>query len=862
MRLRPPNAFRQSASHAHRAQHVLEEWTAQHHHIMNHAILQWVLLLAFAEQIHSRTLHFTIPEEQEAGVKIGSLSTTYLAPYRLLDERYIRVDESTGDLFTKERIDRETLCPSHQDGDCVFSDTAVVSIDHEVVPILILVDDINDNAPVFERNVIPLHIPEDASIGTAFPLDDQAQDKDTGDNGAIRYYLEDSGGFFNIRQDRHELELVVQRQLDRETRENHLLVLVAADGGSVPLSATANLNVTVTDVDDNCPEFDADSPTAAIVPALGVKGTVVAQLKATDKDLGQNAQITFSFSRQISDRAKVLFHMHGHTGLISLAVDTQLDSPEEHTLKVFANSPLCPPAQTQVTVYMQPAMSPEPSLKIKFVAEHKNRAIVLQENEPPTVLALLELEDTSKGTLSLDKDSVPFSLKPQAGSYLLSTSKPLDFEMCGEYEVTVIISDPHDTRLHRREVIKVLVEDVNDNAPKFEQARYETDIRENNEPGAFLLRVQASDADSHQFGKVRYRLTNGGPFTIDEERGVISVVESLDRELQETYVLTVLARDGGEPSQEGFANVVVNILDLNDNPPAFPTPHFYFFVSESIPQLSQVGKVSVSDSDKGENGRIADVRILNDEVPFAIDLLQGSLRSIGEVDREKQDRYELLVVAVDGGSPVLSATARMTIFIEDVNDNQPQVLLPSSNLSCLTISPATRAGSMITKIYAIDEDSGMNSDITYQIIATKPALESPFQIDQQSGNITLVQHLRGEDHGMHHLFIVVRDGGRPGPLQTAVWVNLLVNETLEKCQVNAVPDYSPPRLPPPMPVRDRRCESNAWLVFYCGLCLMAISVCVLLAVVVVFMKRRKTKRKVEKKNVWETGNLCEMKPLN
>uniref|UniRef100_A0A8C2PM85 Protocadherin-20 n=1 Tax=Cyprinus carpio TaxID=7962 RepID=A0A8C2PM85_CYPCA len=831
---------------------------------MNWTILQWVLLLASAGKIHSRALRFTAVEEQEAGVKIGSLSTTYSAPYRLLEETYIRVDESTGDLFTKERIDRETLCPSHQDGDCTFSNTAVVSLNFEVVPMIIIVDDINDNAPIFERNEIPLHIPEDASNGTSFPLDDQAQDKDTGDNGAIRYYLKDSGGFFSIRQDGRELELVLQRELDRETQENHLLVLVAVDGGSVPRSATANLNVTVTDVDDNCPEFDTDSLTAAIVPALGVKGTAVAQLKATDKDLGQNAQIAFSFSRQISDRAKALFHLDGHTGLISLAVDVQVDSPEEHVLKVFANSPLCPPAQTQVTVYMQPVMSPGPSVKIKFVAEHKNQVIVLQENEPPTVLALLELEDTStaKGTLSLDKDSMPFSLKPQAGSYLLSTSKPLDFEMCGEYEVTVIISDPHGTRLHRREVIKVLVEDVNDNAPKFEQARYEKDIRENNEPGVFLLRVQASDADSQQFGKVRYRLTNGGPFRIDEETGVISVVETLDREQLETYILTVLARDGGEPSLEGLAIVSVNILDLNDNPPAFPTPHFYFFVSESIPQLSQVGKVTASDSDKGENGRIADVRILNAEVPFAIDLAQGSLRSTGEVDREKQDRYELLVVAVDGGSPVLSATARMTIFIEDVNDNQPQVLLPSSNLSCLTISPATRAGSMITKIYAIDEDSGMNSDITYQIVASKPALHSPFQIEQHSGNITLVQHLRGEDYGMHHLFIVVRDGGKPDPLQTTVWVNLLVNETLETCHVNALPDYSPPRLPPPMPVKDSRCESNAWLIFYCGLCLMVISVCVLLAAVVVFIKHRKTKRKVEQKNVWETGNLCELKPLN
>ncbi len=215
-----------------------------------------------------------------------------------------------------------------------------------------------------------------------------------------------------------------------ETQENHFLVLVAVDGGSVPLSATANLIVTVTDVDDNCPEFDADSPIRATVAGLGIKGAAVAQLKATDKDLGQNAQITFSFSRQISDRAKTLFHVDGHTGLISLAVDVQVDSSEKHMLKVLAISPLCPPAQTQVTVDIKPLASPELTIKIRFVAEHKDQVIVLLENEPPTVLALLEIQDTSsdKGTLSLEADSMPFSLKPQAGSYLLSTSKPLDFE--------------------------------------------------------------------------------------------------------------------------------------------------------------------------------------------------------------------------------------------------------------------------------------------------------------------------------------------------------------------------------------------------------------------------------------------------
>ncbi|XP_055033397.2 protocadherin-20 [Misgurnus anguillicaudatus] len=827
------------------------------------AILQWVLLLPFFGEIQGQALRFTTKEEQEVGIKIGSLSTYYSPPYRLLGEKYIRVDESTGDLYTTERLDREALCPSQIDSTCDISYNALVTPKLELVQLVVTVKDINDNAPYFENSEIYLSIPEDALVGSGFPLDDQAQDEDAGNNAMIHYHLEASNGFFGIRQNGDQLELTVEKELDRETLENHFLILVAVDGGS--RSATANLTVTLTDVNDNCPEFDSSSPDNATVTGIGTKGSPVAQLKATDKDLGQNAQITFSFSPQISDRAKTLFHIDGHTGLISLAVDVQVDTPEEHTLKVAANSPLCTSAQAQVTVYIRPLAHLEPTIRIKFARKHENQVIVLPENEPSDVLAILELEEATAGnsSLSLAADSMPFSLKrTQEGKYLLSTSKPLDYETCSKYDVTVVISDAQGKRLREGEVIKVEIEDVNDNAPVFEQEYYETKIAENNKPWEFLLKVTATDLDSQEFGKVSYGLLDSGPFRINEESGVILVSESLDREQKDTYSLTVWARDGGVPPQEAFAVVSVIVMDQNDNPPVFPTPHFSFFVSESIPQLAKVGDVPVSDADKGDNGRVVDVRILNENVPFAIDVAQGTLRSTGEVDREKQGRYELVVVAVDGGTPPLSTTVKMTVFVEDVNDNKPQVILPSSNLSCLTVPPTTRAGSIVTKIYAIDEDSGINSDITFQIVPRQPSLHSPFQIDPRSGNISLVQSLRGEDYGMHHLFIVVRDGGEPDPLQTTVWVNLLVNETLENCLVKDVPQTPTPQTPAPRLYADVKCESNARPLFLCALGLFLLSVCVLLTAVMVFVKHRCERSRVNKESMWETKDLHELNKLN
>ncbi|XP_066505817.1 protocadherin-20 [Hoplias malabaricus] len=829
-------------------------------------LLQRVLLVASVRQIICHTLQFSTPEEQVEGINIGTLSRAYSPPYQLLGRGYLRVNEETGDLYTTEqRIDRESLCPSQEGTECTISDEALVGPNQEVVKIIVIVEDINDNSPYFETNKILLKIPEDVSVGKRILLDDEAWDEDVGSNAKISYHLEGAGGFFSVTQDGSALELVVQKAMDREIQDEHHMLLVAVDNGSVALSATASLIISVLDVNDNCPEFNPNNPPTVTVPGGAAQGTTVCQVKATDRDLGHNAQITYSFSPQISKRAKTLFSLDQVTGRVSLGVDVRLDTQEEHVLKVVANGPDCPFVSTQVTVYMQPVESPEPALEIKFVAEYKNQTIVLRENEHPTVLALLGLRDPSsnQGVLSLEADGMPFTLKEQAGNYLLSTSKPLDFELCSDYNVTVVISEAQGKRVHARKVIKVEVEDVNDNAPHFELPHYQAEIEENNKPGVALIQVSATDADSQLNGKVSYYLIHNPPiFNIDETTGIVSVLEPLDREQQGAYVLTVLAKDQGSPSLEALVSVSINVLDQNDNEPTFHKPHFVFFVSENIQRLGQVGKIGVMDADEGDNGNVIDVRVLDEDTPFAVDMSQLTLRCTAEVDREKHDRYVLVLLAMDGGNPSRSSTASVTIFVEDVNDNQPQVILPSSNLSCQTISPSTKAGSIITKIYAVDRDSGMNSDITYHITAREPAWPKLFQIDTHSGNITLSQQLAGSDIGMHHLFIVVRDGGQPVPLQATVWVNLLVNETLEQCHLSTIPPFpSQPSEPfvlsamEPHNNQVKSCTEPPWFILLCGLGLMVFSFCMLLAAIVIFVRYKNLIRKSRRKEPHELNLL-------
>ncbi|XP_045068504.1 protocadherin-20-like [Coregonus clupeaformis] len=844
---------------------------------------QNVLVIVHLRQIMCYgSVQISVPEEQEAGVRVGSIGSTFPPPYQLLTQVYLRVDQGTGDVYTTDhRMDREALCPDQpQAGECILPHDAIVGPEAELVKFMVVVEDINDHTPHFDNTEIHLSVSEDVAVGTSFLLDDQAEDRDMGRNGQLQYHLEGAGGFFSVTVEEEAaiLFLVVRQGLDREKQDLHEMTLVATDCGSTPLSVTATLFIKVTDVNDNCPEFSLDRPQKVVITAESPRDTAVTRVRATDLDLGPNAAITYSLSPKVSERARELFSLDSHTGLISLRGDLRdghsdsvsvSDRGEEVVLKVLASGPHCPPADTQVTISLLPAPHQENGIKIRFIAEHQNQTIVLQENQPPTVLALLELPgDTSsvRGSSSLSiEGEVPFSLSLQNGKYLLSTSKPLDYEMKSEYHVSVVmrggVGEPAAQGFPRR-VIRVRVVDVNDNAPQFLQSPYLIDIEENNPAGASLLKVRAQDADSSQNGQVTYRL--GRPshtaaaaaiFRIDRNTGQLTVSVPLDREQQDVHRLTVVARDNGAPSLESSVTVTITVLDQNDNAPVFLTPHFIFFIPENIPPLAQVGKVGVSDLDSGLNGEL-EVRVVNSSVgPFVIDNAQGMLRCMADVDREKQDRYELYLFATDNGRPLpLTSVARVTVFIEDVNDNQPQVILPSSNLSCLAISTGTTTGTMVTKIYAIDEDSGLNSEITYTIAAQEPpgtspsshhhgdSSSSPFQLDAQSGNVILAQRLMGKDLGMHHLFIVVSDGGKPAPLHTTVWVNLLVNDTLEPCHLDTMPRSLPYRLaqtPSETPAETPVCDRHAQLIVLLGQGMMAASLCLLLVTVVLYIKHVK-----------------------
>ncbi|CAG5991796.1 unnamed protein product [Menidia menidia] len=738
-------------------------------------LVQSLLLLVHIKQLTCGSIQFVVPEELEPGTLVGTLGKLFQPPYKLLTQEYMWMDTNTGNIYTTEqKMDREFVCPEETKAEeCIIPHSVVVGPSGDLIQFHVIIEDINDNAPQFENSEIHLRVSEDTAVGTSFLLDDQAQDRDIQQNGKLQYHLQGSEGTFtlNIGQDGFSIMLVVQTALDRETQELYKMQLVVTDCGAHPLSASAALIVTVTDVDDNCPSFSSDSPQTVTIQGDSPQNMVVTQVTATDPDTGPNAAIIYSLSPKVSERAKKLFSLDRRTGYIRLAQDLHSDKSEEVVLKVLASGPHCPPANTQVTVSVLPKANQELMIKVRSV------------------------------------------------------------------EGSVIIPS--------RQVIKVLVADVNDNAPLFPVSHYQLSVEENNQPGMPLLQVSASDADSGNNSRVTYRLekNTSAIFHIDSVTGQLSVSAPLDREQQDVHKLTVFAGDSGSPPLESQVTVIIRILDQNDNAPVFLTSHFIFFIPENVSPLSLVGSIEVKDPDEGENGSI-ELHVVNSTAPFVVDNARGTLRTTSNLDRETEDRHELHVLATDNGHPVaLTSIVRVTVFVEDMNDNQPKVILPSSNSSCQTVSPGTLAGTVVAKIYAIDEDSGLNSEIMFSIVASEPAQKSsPFQVDLRSGNITLSQQLLPIDMGMHNLFVIVRDNGKPTPLYTTVWVNLLVNESLENCYLDRAPAWTGTsdlvQSPSKAPICKVEIIKYAQAIFITGLCMLLASASLLLVSTYLFLKNR------------------------
>uniref|UniRef100_A0A8C9XWP0 FAT atypical cadherin 4 n=1 Tax=Sander lucioperca TaxID=283035 RepID=A0A8C9XWP0_SANLU len=617
--------------------------------------------------------------------------------------------------------------------------------------VTVLVDDVNDNVPIFTSSAFHTTIMENAPTGTDVLLVNSS-DADVGVNGVIRYSFGLCTSLFSINPATGQI--ITSSLLDREDRANYQLLVVATDGGQPQgLSSSATVSVTVADINDNPPRFH-HHPYVTHIPASTAAGLYM----------------PFKGGESICShwRNSERFKIDPVRGAIT-AIE-KLTGSSEVTLTVRVKDGGANPKTDTTTVTVRFVTGGNfPVIKLK---EH---AYTFPESQPINhVVTTVTGSSMRGGALSYyiasgNLDNA-FHIDQLSGE--LSIRHPLDYEHIQKYVLWIEARDQGFPPYSSYEKVEITVLDVNDNHPVFDKDPFHAEILENLSPQRVLM-VSAVDLDSGPNGQLEYAIIDGNKensFSINRATGEIRTTRPLDREKVAQYTLKVKATDRGLPPKNTAVKVLINILDVNDNAPRF-SKIFSATVAENAPVGYTVTRVTTTDEDAGSNA-ISRYSITDSSLPFNINPNTGDITISRPLNREDTDHYIVKVSAHDSGWTV---STDVTIFVTDINDNAPRFSRPSYYLDYPEL---TEVGSLVTQVSATDPDEGSNGKIFYFIRSQAEF----FRINASSGEIFVKQQLKYQNSTgassiniNRHSFIVTASDRAVKPLmsETTVIVNIV-----------------------------------------------------------------------------------------
>ncbi|XP_061463306.1 protocadherin gamma-A4-like [Rhineura floridana] len=647
-----------------------------------------IICEAVTEQIH-----YSIPEEMPKGSFVGNIAKDLRLDIKDFSHHgvsfvcrgkmeYFALNNKSGHLYMKERLDRELTCPQVER--CLFSCEVILESAMKIYRIEIEIIDINDNAPSFKSDIFQLKISEVTEGGTRFRLHD-AHDPDLGMNSVQSYKLSVNRHFSLDVQTGLDgaiyAEIILETPLDREEQTMHDLILTAFDGGDPAKSGTTQIHISVLDANDNAPIFSQPVYTVTVAENV-LPGYIVVIVKATDLDEGINREVTYSF-KKISDTASQNFYLNPETGEIILV--GKLDYEES-------------------TLYE------------------------------------IEIQGTD-------------------GGGLFNISKAVIF-----------------------------VSDVNDNIPEIAVRSLTHSVPEDSPTGTAIALLNVHDEDSGENGKVICSIPTNIPFqltkTFDNYYTMV-IARALDREQVAAYNITITASDQGVPPLSSKTLIVLQILDKNDNAPDFVQAAYTFYLAENNQRGASIFHLKAEDPDWGENSKtiysIIESQIIDSSLSsyLSINSDTGVVYALHSFDYEEFREIRFLVKAQDGGSPPLSSNVSVTLFILDQNDNAPEILYPSpptDGSTGIELAPrSSEPGYLVTKVVAVDVDSGQNAWLSYQLIkATEPGL---FTLGLHTGEIRTARFFLEKDALKQSLVVLVKDNGQP-PLSASVTVTVVLADSI------------------------------------------------------------------------------------
>ncbi|NXF88542.1 PCD17 protein, partial [Eubucco bourcierii] len=544
------------------------------------------------------------------------------------------------------------------------------------------------------------------------------------------------------------------------------------------------IKVEIQDLNDNAPAFPSDQVDMDI-SENAAPGTRFPLTSAHDPDAGDNGLRTYLLTRDDYGLFSLDVKSRGDgTKFPELVIQKPLDREEQshHTLILTALDGGDPPRSGTVQINVRLIDSNDNSP----IFEAASYVVELPENAPlGTAVIDLNATDADEGTngevlysfsgYAPDRVRDLFSIDPQSG--LIRVKGNLDYEENGLIEIDVQARDlgPNPIPAHCKVTVRLI--DRNDNAPTigFVSVRQGA-LSEAAPPGTVIALVRVTDRDSGKNGQLQCRVLGGGggpgavPFTLEENYDNFYTVVTdrpLDREAQDEYNVTIVARDGGNPPLNSTKSFSVRILDENDNPPRFSKNLYVLQVPENNIPGEYLGSVLAQDPDLGQNGTVS-YSILPSHVGdvsiytyVSVNPTNGAIYALRSFNYEQTKHFEFRVLAKDSGSPHRESNATVRVTVLDVNDNAPLIVLPAliNDTAELQVPRNAGVGYPVGTVRALDSDFGESGRLTYEIVEGNE--EHLFEMDPTSGEIRTLHPYWEELSPVAELVVKVSDHGKP-----------------------------------------------------------------------------------------------------
>nr|KAF6400970.1 FAT atypical cadherin 4 [Rousettus aegyptiacus] len=726
-----------------------------------------------------------VPENSPLGYTVTRVTTSdedigvnAISRYSVVDRSLpFTINPSTGDIvisrpLNREDTDRYRIQVSAQDSGWTVS-----------TDVTIFVTDVNDNAPRFSRPSYYLDCPELSEIGSKV-TQVSAADPDEGSNGQVFYFIKSQSEYFRINATTGEIfnkQVLKYQNVSGFSNVNinrHSFIVTSSDRGNPSLLSETTVTINIVDSNDNAPQFLKSKYFTPVTKHVKVGTKLIKVTAVDDRDFGLNSEVEYFVSGE-SHSGK--FKLDNSTGWISVASSLISDLNQNFLITVSAKDKGNPPLSSQATV--QIVVTEENYHTPEFSQSHVTAALP-ESHSIGAVVRTVSARDRDAAmngvirySISSGNEGGVFAINSSTG--VLTLAKALDYELCQKHEMTISATDGGWIARTGYCSVTVSVIDVNDNSPVFLPDEYSPTVLENAPSGTTVIHLNATDADSGTNAVIAYAVQSSDSdlFVIDPNTGVITTQGFLDFETKQSYHLTVKAFNVPDEERCSFATVNIQLKGTNEYVPRFVSKRYYFEISEAAPRGTLVGEVFASDRDLGTDGEVHYLIFGNSRKKgFQINQKTGQIYVSGLLDREKEERVSLKVLAKNFGSIRGADIDEVTVNITVLDANDPPIF--SLSVYSVQISEGVPTGTHVTFVSAFDSDSVPSwSRFSYFIGSGNE--NGAFSINPQTGQITVTAELDRETLPVYNLTVLAVDSGTPSATGSA---SLLV--TLEDINDN------------------------------------------------------------------------------